>query len=271
MDVLLFVKAASLGAVEGLTEFLPISSTGHLIIASDLIDFAGDFATTFSIAIQAGAICAVCWHYRTRLTKLLSAAFTKEKSLAINLIVAVIPAGILGLIAHAFIEAHLFNVFTVAIALIVGGFLIFWVEKRAEDVTPSVQEMDAIDASMAFKIGCMQCLALIPGMSRSGATIIGAMYLGLARKAATEFSFFLAIPTIFAATGYSLISAFLENETIFTNASHASAFCVGFAMSFVSAIFVVKWLLKYVSTNSFNAFGWYRIFFGAMLLTYHYF
>ncbi len=277
MDIVYQIKAFILGIVEGLTEFLPISSTGHLIIASDILNFDGPEVNTFSIAIQAGAIFAVCWFYRMRLWSI-AKNFLKpgpDRRLTINLIVAFLPAAILGVIFADMIEALLFNAISVAVALIVGGFIIFWIEKihAKRDYAPRVPKMDDMTVRDAFLVGCMQCIAMIPGTSRSGATIIGGLVLGLSRKAATEFSFFLAIPTIFGATVYSLAKIFLrvstEHSFVWTT-NMTIGFIVGFVVSFVSALVVVKWLLRYVSSNNFNAFGWYRIIFGFIILGTHY-
>lgn len=277
MDIVYQIKAFILGIVEGLTEFLPISSTGHLIIASDILNFDGPEVNTFSIAIQAGAIFAVCWFYRMRLWSI-AKNFLKpgpDRRLTINLIVAFLPAAILGVIFADMIEALLFNAISVAVALIVGGFIIFWIEKihAKRDYAPRVPKMDDMTVKDAFLVGCMQCIAMIPGTSRSGATIIGGLVLGLSRKAATEFSFFLAIPTIFGATVYSLAKIFLrvstEHSFVWTT-NMTIGFIVGFVVSFVSALVVVKWLLRYVSSNNFNAFGWYRIIFGFIILGTYY-
>lgn len=277
MDLVYQIKAFILGIVEGLTEFLPISSTGHLIIASDILNFDGPEVNTFSIAIQAGAIFAVCWFYRMRLWSI-AKNFLKpgpDRRLTINLIVAFLPAAILGVIFADMIEALLFNAISVAVALIVGGFIIFWIEKihAKRDYAPRVPKMDDMTVKDAFLVGCMQCIAMIPGTSRSGATIIGGLVLGLSRKAATEFSFFLAIPTIFGATVYSLAKIFLRVSTghsfVWTT-NMTIGFIVGFVVSFVSALAVVKWLLRYVSSNNFNAFGWYRIIFGFIILGTYY-
>lgn len=277
MDIVYQIKAFILGIVEGLTEFLPISSTGHLIIASDILNFDGPEVNTFSIAIQAGAIFAVCWFYRMRLWSI-AKNFLKpgpDRRLTINLIVAFLPAAILGVIFADMIEALLFNAISVAVALIVGGFIIFWIEKihAKRDYAPRVPKMDDMTVKDAFLVGCMQCIAMIPGTSRSGATIIGGLVLGLSRKAATEFSFFLAIPTIFGATVYSLAKIFLrvstEHSFVWTT-NMTIGFIVGFVVSFVSALAVVKWLLRYVSSNNFNAFGWYRIIFGFIILGTYY-
>lgn len=277
MDIVYQIKAFILGIVEGLTEFLPISSTGHLIIASDILNFDGPEVNTFSIAIQAGAIFAVCWFYRMRLWSI-AKNFLKpgpDRRLTINLILAFLPAAILGVIFADMIEALLFNAISVAVALIVGGFIIFWIEKihAKRDYAPRVPKMDDMTVKDAFLVGCMQCIAMIPGTSRSGATIIGGLVLGLSRKAATEFSFFLAIPTIFGATVYSLAKIFLrvstEHSFVWTT-NMTIGFIVGFVVSFVSALVVVKWLLRYVSSNNFNAFGWYRIIFGFIILGTYY-
>lgn len=277
MDIVYQIKAFILGIVEGLTEFLPISSTGHLIIAGDILNFDGPEVNTFSIAIQAGAIFAVCWFYRMRLWSI-AKNFLKpgpDRRLTINLIVAFLPAAILGVIFADMIEALLFNAISVAVALIVGGFIIFWIEKihAKRDYAPRVPKMDDMTVKDAFLVGCMQCIAMIPGTSRSGATIIGGLVLGLSRKAATEFSFFLAIPTIFGATVYSLAKIFLrvstEHSFVWTT-NMTIGFIVGFVVSFVSALAVLKWLLRYVSSNNFNAFGWYRIIFGFIILGTYY-
>ena len=277
MDIIYQLKAFILGIVEGLTEFLPISSTGHLIIAGDLLNFQGPEVNTFSIAIQAGAIFAVCWFYRERLFKAITGFWKpgKERQLTINLIVAFLPAAVLGVLLADLIESFLFNPITVAMALVLGGFIIFWVENRHAklNIEPRVREMDDMSARDAFYVGCMQCIAMIPGTSRSGATIIGGLVLGLSRRAATEFSFFLAIPTIFGATIYTLAKIFLRvstEQTFVWTTNMTIGFTVGFIVSFVSALIVVKWLLRYVSSNDFKAFGWYRIVFGLVILLTHY-
>ena len=207
MDWLYLLQAAVLGIVEGLTEFLPISSTGHLIIASDVVGFADTpGADAFVVAIQSGAILAVCWYYRERIWSVLRGLTSsrKEQRLAVNTIAAFLPAAVIGVFAAGYIKHYLFNPTAVAIALIVGGFIILWVEGRLKTVEPRVAAMDDMTWKDAAMVGFMQCLAMIPGTSRSGATIIGGMALGLSRRAATEFSFFLAIPTIFGATVYDL-------------------------------------------------------------------
>lgn len=277
MDIVYQIKAFILGIVEGLTEFLPISSTGHLIIAGDLLNFNGPEVNTFSIAIQAGAIFAVCWFYRVKLWNILIHLFErgKDQQLAINIVVAFLPAAILGVLLADLIEELLFNPITVAIALVIGGLIIFWIENihAKRTYAPRVQNMDDMTVKDAFLVGCMQCIAMIPGTSRSGSTIIGGLVLGLSRKAATEFSFFLAIPTIFGATVYSLAKIFLRvsNEHSFVwTVDMTVGFIVGFVVSFISALIVVKWLLRYVSSNDFKSFGWYRIIFGFVILGTHY-
>ena len=243
-----------------------MSSTGHLIIAGDLIGFHETAAAdTFYVAIQAGAIVAVCWHYKERILSILMNLFKpgKEQRLAVNTVVAFIPAAVLGVLLASYVKHYLFNPAAVATALVVGGILILWLENWQQKTgrIPRVATMDDMTWKDALGVGFMQCLALIPGTSRSGATIIGGMALGLSRTAATEFSFFLAIPTIFGATVYDL---WKSREMLSTDGLPGIA--VGFAVSFVSAIVVVRWLLRYVAHNDFKAFGWYRIVFGIMVL-----
>ena len=266
MDLVYCLQAVVLGIVEGLTEFLPISSTGHLIIASEAVGFAETpGADTFVVAIQAGAILAVCWDYRRRICSILRGFFTdrKERRLAVNTVVAFLPAALIGVLVAGAIKQYLFNPITVAAALVVGGFIILWVESRVrEGARPArVETMDDMSWKDALLVGFMQCFAMIPGTSRSGATIIGGMVIGLSRKAATEFSFFLSIPTIFGATAYDLWKSWdslaLDN---------ASGFVLGTAVSFVSALLVVHWLLRFVSGHDFRGFGWYRILFGILIL-----
>ncbi len=266
MDWIYLMQTVVLGIVEGLTEFLPISSTGHLIIASDLVDFAqSPGADTFVIAIQAGAILAVCWFYRQRIFRILRGLFTEplEQRLAVNTIVGFLPAAVIGVMVAGTIKAYLFNPITVAAALVVGGVLILWIEnyQAKKQIKPRVLTMDDMTWKDALMVGFMQCLAMIPGTSRSGATIIGGLVLGLSRKAATEFSFFLSIPTIFGATVYDL---YKSRDAL--AAANLDGLLVGTVVSFLSALFVVRWLLRYVSTNDFKAFGWYRIVFGLLIL-----
>jgi undecaprenyl-diphosphatase len=277
MDTILVLKTIIMGIVEGLTEFLPISSTGHLILAGSLLDFTSpafpkEKVDVFEIVIQAGAILAVCWEYRVRIADVLSGLFTQRKAqrLTINLIVAFLPAAILGVLASKAIKAHLFSAVPVATAFIVGGLIILWVEGRikrlGERATSRIESVDDMTVVDAFKVGCAQMLALIPGTSRSGATIIGGMLFGLSRKAATEFSFFLAIPTLFGATVYSLYKARALLEV-----SDIPLFSIGTIAAFISAFLCVRWLLRYISNHDFTAFAWYRIAFGIVILATAYF
>ena len=261
MDIVLLIKALILGVVEGLTEFLPISSTGHLILAGDLLDFNDDRGKLFEIVIQSGAILAVVWEYRQRIFDVLRGLGRERLAnrMVLNLTIAFLPLAILGLLLKKVIEAHLFKPVPVAVAFIVGALLIIWAERREHTVrVDSVDEMSPMDA---LKLGFAQALALIPGTSRSGATIIGGLFLGLSRKAATEFSFFLAIPTLFAATAYSLYK-----ERALLNADDLGMWAVGFVASFVSAFLCVRWLLRYVSSHDFTMFAWYRLAFGFIVL-----
>ena len=261
MDLALYLKAVILGIVEGLTEFLPVSSTGHLIIAGQLLGFSDEKAKVFEIVIQSGAMLAVVWEYRARFTGLLLGLQRDRaaRRLAVNLAVAFLPAALLGLAFAGLIKRHLFHAVPVAAAFIVGGLIILWVERRPRPSrVASVDEMTWLDA---LKVGLAQCVALIPGTSRSGATIIGGMLFGLSRRAATEFSFFLAVPTLVAAGIYDLYKhrALLE-------ASDLGVFGVGFGVSFVAAFLCVRWLLRYITSHDFTPFAWYRIAFGAVVL-----
>jgi undecaprenyl-diphosphatase len=265
-----FLTAAILGVVEGLTEFLPVSSTGHLIVAGSLLGYTGDKAKLFEIVIQAGAILAVCWEYRAKLYAVAGGIFSDRSAqrFVLNLFVAFLPAAVLGLAFGKVIKAHLFAPVPVASAFIVGALVILWAERRQRR-NPATVHIDSVDAMRwtdALKIGFAQAFALIPGTSRSGATIIGGMLFGLSRKAATEFSFFLAIPTLFAATGYE----FVKNRALLAGGD-LSMIAVGFAMAFVSAFFVVRWLLRYVAHHDFVPFAWYRIAFGVVILATSYF
>ena len=265
LDQPTLITAALLGVVEGLTEFLPVSSTGHLIVAGSLLGYNGEQAKTFEIVIQAGAILAVCWEFRAKLIAVLRGLATDPaaRRFALNLVVAFIPAAVLGLAFNKAIKAHLFAPIPVACAFVVGAFFILWAERR-QRLRPNTVRVATIDEMRwtdALKIGCAQALALIPGTSRSGATIIGGMLFGLSRVAATEFSFFLAIPTLLAATAYSLYkdSSLLAGHSL-------PAFGVGFATAFVSAFICVRWLIRYVAHHDFVPFAWYRIAFGAVIL-----
>lgn len=262
MDLLLAIKAIVMGVVEGLTEFLPISSTGHLILSGQLLDFlTPEKREVFEIFIQMGAMLAVVWEYRAKIFSSLLGAVKPgvERNLFINVIIAFIPAAIAGLLLSGYIKSFLFNPIAVATAFIVGGFIILWAEKRQH--SPRVAEMDNLSYMDALKVGLCQCLALIPGTSRSGATIIGGLFLGLSRKAATEFSFFLAIPTLSAASLYSMWKARDLLEF-----SDMGVFAIGFFASMVSAFVAVRALLKFIATHTFVVFAWYRIAFGVLIL-----
>ncbi|GAO34821.1 UDP pyrophosphate phosphatase [Sulfuricella sp. T08] len=262
MDSVLLLKALILGIVEGLTEFLPVSSTGHLILVGDLLDFNDDKGKMFEIVIQFAAILAVCWEFRSRLFDVASGlrkGTEEARRFVFNLAVAFMPAAILGLLFASKIKQFLFKPVPVALAFIVGGLLILWAERRKHVI--SVERVDDMGWRDALKVGLAQSLALIPGTSRSGATIIGGLFFGLSRQAATEFSFFLAIPTLFAATAYELIK-----YRHLLNVDDLGMFAVGGVASFISAFFAVKGLLRYISRHDFSAFAWYRIGFGIIVL-----
>jgi undecaprenyl-diphosphatase len=265
MDLILAIKAIIMGLVEGFTEFLPISSTGHLILAGSLLNFTGEKVKVFEIAIQAGAILAVMWEYRKRIGTVLGGLTNdpKQQKFVINLIVAFLPAAILGLLFSKKIKEHLFAPVPVALAFIVGGFVILWVENRNKQRSGKarIESVDDMTIMDAFKIGCAQAFALIPGTSRSGATIIGGMVFGLSRKAATEFSFFLAIPTLLAATVYSVYK-----ERALLSAADLPLFGIGGVAAFISAFLCVRWLLRYISSHDFTVFAWYRIVFGIVVI-----
>lgn len=270
MDLILALKAIIMGIVEGLTEFLPISSTGHLILAGSLLDFVGPKVKVFEIAIQTGAMLAVIWEYRVKIAAVCRGIFSERRSqrFVINIIVAFMPAALLGLVFARAIKEKLFAPVPVAVAFIVGGFVILWVERQqrnrvAEMRVQSVDDMNILDA---LKVGCAQAFALIPGTSRSGASIIGGMMFGLSRKAATEFSFFLAIPTLMGATVYSVYK-----ERALLSLADLPLFGLGGFAAFVSAFLCVRWLLRYISTHDFTFFAYYRIAFGLfILLSAHY-
>jgi undecaprenyl-diphosphatase len=265
MDTALLIKVIIMGIVEGLTEFLPISSTGHLILAGSLLDFTGEKVKVFEIVIQAGAMLAVCWEYRERLISVIRnfASDIAARRFVFNLIIAFLPAVVLGLLFGKQIKAHLFKPVPVALAFIVGAIIIDIVERqnRQRQIGARIDSVDDMSALDAFKVGCAQCFALIPGTSRSGASIIGAMAFGLSRRAATEFSFFLAIPTLFGATIYSLYK-----ERALLSMADLPMFGVGALAAFLSAFLCVRWLLRFISTHDFTIFVWYRIIFGVIVL-----
>src|SRR5262245_58170682 len=257
----LLLKAAILGIVEGLTEFLPISSTGHLILAGELLGFEGEKENAFLIIIQTGAMLAVMWQYRVKFTDLTVGIFTRRDAqiFVAKLFVAFLPAAIVGLLFGSLIKAHLFGSIPVAIALIVGAFVILAVERYYRSWR--VESMDEMTFRDALLIGLAQCFSLIPGVSRAGATIIGGMLCGLSRKAATEFSFFLAVPTLIAAGGYDL----MKHRGEFT-ADDTAILAVGLIVSFISALICIRWLLRYVASHNLNIFAWYRIILGVIIL-----
>ena len=265
MDTALLIKVIIMGVVEGLTEFLPISSTGHLILAGSLLNFTGEKVKVFEIVIQAGAMMAVCWEYRHRIIDVIRnfSSDVAARRFVANLLVAFLPAVVLGLLFGKMIKAHLFAPVPVALAFIVGAFIILIVERhnRLNEDSLRIHSVDEMTMLDAFKVGCAQCFALIPGTSRSGASIIGAMAFGLSRQAATEFSFFLAIPTLFGATIYSLYK-----ERALLSVADLPMFGVGALAAFISAFFCVRWLLRYISSHDFTIFVWYRIVFGVLIL-----
>ncbi|MGM9491912.1 undecaprenyl-diphosphate phosphatase [Ideonella sp. YS5] len=267
MDLLLLLKAAVMGVVEGLTEFLPISSTGHLILAGALLDFADGKAKVFEIAIQSGAILAVVIVYWARLAGAVIHLPTSEgaRRFVLNVAIGFLPAAVIGLLAYKTIKAYLFNAPVVATSFIVGGLVILWAESRQQGHEPRVAHADTMSPWDAFKVGLVQCLGMIPGTSRSGATIIGGMLLGLSRRAATDFSFFLAIPTLVGAGAYTL-----WKERALLSAADLPMFATGFVVSFLAAWVCVRWLLRYIATHRFTAFAWYRIAFGGVVLLTHF-
>ena len=273
LDLVLLLKAAIMGVVEGLTEFLPISSTGHLILAGSLLNFTGDMVKVFEIAIQTGAMLAVVWEYRQRLGDTVAGITSQAKAqrFALNVLVAFLPAVVFGLALGSIIKKHLFAPVPVAMAFIVGGVLILWIEARhkrlygAMDLQGArrarVETVDDMTVADALKVGLLQCLALVPGTSRSGATIMGALVLGFSRKAAAEFSFFLGIPTLMGAGAYSV---WKQRDVL--SLQDVPVFAVGTVMAFFSALLCIRWLIRYVSTHDFTVFAWYRIVFGVIVL-----
>ncbi len=266
MDFSSLTHATVLGVVEGLTEFLPVSSTGHLILASDLLGANDEKGKVFDIVIQLGAILAVCWEFRVRIGQAFAglASDRVQQRFALNLFVAFLPAAIVGLATHSLIEQYLFSPLTVAAALVVGGLAILaierWFRAKGNVRVTSVYDMTWQDA---LKVGLAQCLSLIPGTSRSGATIMGGMVFGLSRAVATEFSFYLAIPVMFAATGYEMFKS-----RALLSAGDLEVIGVGFVVSFVAALAAVKGLIHYVAHHDFRAFGWYRIAIGIVALVW---
>jgi undecaprenyl-diphosphatase len=273
VDVLLLIKAAVMGIVEGLTEFLPISSTGHLILAGSLLNFVGEKAKVFEIAVQTGAMFAVVWEYRERLARTVRGITHEPQAqrFAMNVLIAFMPAVVLGLALGKYIKAHLFHPVPVAMAFIVGGLIILWVEARHKRLYGAldldggrrarIETVDDMGPMDALKIGLLQCLALIPGTSRSGATIIGGVVLGMSRKAAAEFSFYLGIPTLMGAGAYSVLK---QRDALAWG--DLPMFAVGLVFAFASALLCIRWLIRYVSSHGFAVFAWYRIAFGLIVL-----
>jgi len=262
VDLMLLAKAAAMGVVEGLTEFLPISSTGHLILAGALLGFDDDKAKVFDIAIQTGAIFAVILVYweKIRSTAKAFRYQVEAQRFVLNVFIGFLPAVVLGLLFGKLIKEHLFTPWVVATTFIVGGFIILWAEKRPPS-SVRIRAVEDMRGRDALWVGLVQCLAMIPGTSRSGATIIGGMLLGLSRKAATDFSFFLAIPTLIGAGVYSLYK-----ERALLSVEDIPMFATGLVVSFISAWICVRWLLKYIASHSFEIFAWYRIAFGMVVL-----
>ena len=261
MDLVVAVKALILGVVEGLTEFLPVSSTGHLIVVGSLLDWNDEKGKLFEIVIQLSAILAVCWEYRQRLWAVIASlpSDAKSRRFAVNIILAFLPAALIGVVMVDTIKRYLFAPVPVATAFIAGGLIILWIESRARIVRAAT--VDEVKAPDAIWVGFAQALSMIPGTSRSGATIMGGLLRGLSRKAATEFSFFLAIPTMFAATAYEVFKA---RDSL--SLDDLAVIGVGSIASFISAAFAVRALIRYVSSHDFKVFAWYRIAFGLLIL-----
>jgi undecaprenyl-diphosphatase len=266
MDIILLIKAAILGIVEGLTEFLPISSTGHLIVVGSLLNFNDERGKLFEIVIQSAAILAVMWEYRAKIASVwggLQRGEAAARRFTTNIAIAFLPLALIGLLFGKHIKAALFNPVTVAVTSIVGALFILWAEKRKHVVT--VESVDDLSWRDALKVGFAQALALIPGTSRSGATIIGGLFFGLSRRAATEFTFFLAMPTLIAATFYEMYK-----ERALLSSNDLGMWAVGFIASFISAFLCVRWLLRFISSHDFTVFAWYRIAFGLIVLFTYY-
>jgi len=266
MDLILTIKTIILGIVEGLTEFLPVSSTGHLILVGDLLNFNDDKGKLFEIVIQVGAILAVCWEYRSKIAAVIIGLPSQKSAqkFAFNLMIAFMPLASLGLLFGKYIKAVLFKPIPVALAFIVGAFVIIWAEKREHKTR--IHEVEDLSPLDALKLGIAQAFALIPGTSRSGATIIGGLLFGLSRKAATEFSFFLAIPTLIVASIYDLY----KHRDLLDLATDAPYFAAGLVAAFLSALLAIKALLRYISHHDFIIFAWYRIVFGLLVIATSY-
>ena len=273
MDLILLLKAVILGVVEGFTEFLPISSTGHLILVGDLLDFNDERGKAFEVIIQFGAILAVCWEFREKLLKvaLSLSGSSSSRRFVLNLLIASAPAMGLAFVFGKHIKAVLFSPIPVASAFIVGALIIFWAERRQEKTSNTNSQIHTVDDLSYFdalKVGMAQCAALIPGTSRSGATIIGGMLFGLPRAVATEFSFFLAIPVIGGATAYELLK--LWKNPVAISGEFSLAIAIGFVAAFISAFICVRWLIHYVAHHNFIPFALYRIIFGLLVLVTSY-
>ncbi|MBI4688946.1 MAG: undecaprenyl-diphosphate phosphatase [Nitrospirae bacterium] len=266
MDMIFLLKGLFLWIVEGITEFIPVSATGHLILAGDFLGFADEKAKVFEVFIQLGAILSVLWLYRKKIFSVVKELPTRKeaRSLVSNIIIAFLPAAFIGLPAHKAIKTYLFNPITVAAALIAGGIAILLIERMSH--ASHTKDVDKITLTQAIKVGIAQCLSLFPGVSRSGATIMGGLLIGFDRRVAVEFSFFLAIPTMFAATGYDLLSNLHA-----LSPSDVPLFAVGFITSFFSALVVIKSFLKYVSRHDFSYFAYYRIVFGLLVLAFYWY
>ncbi len=258
------LHALILGFIEGLTEFLPISSTGHLILLGNWIGFQSSDGKVFEVVIQLGAILAVCWLYRARLVQLIRGVFqgdADERRFAGTVLLAFLPAALIGAVMIGFIKTYLFSPVIVAASLILGGLILLWVESR--NIEPSMETMEEITWRKALLVGFAQCAAMIPGVSRSGATIVGGLYAGMSRKTAAEFSFFLAMPTMFGAAAYDV----MRNRHLLSN-DEWTTIAVGFVAAFISALIVVRMLIKFVASHSFRVFAWYRIALGLLVLAW---
>ena len=255
--------AVILGVVEGLTEFLPISSTGHLIVAAQILGRDDDATDIFIVVIQLGAILAVCWHFHAKILQLLKTVHTKStQSFVLRLFIAFLPAAIVGLLLHKQIKIYLFSTLTVAVALIIGGIIIIIIEKIPRK--SRIENIEQMKLREALWVGIAQVFALFPGVSRAAATIMGGLLAGMSRKSATEFSFFLAIPVMFAASSFDLYQGW--DKLSVDNLAYIG---VGFVVAFISALFAIRWLLAFVATHDFKPFGWYRIGLGLLIIGAH--